>query len=88
MTTQKLPPMRRCMGCMISFPKGTLVRVLRTPDNEIIIDRTGRANGRGAYLCDNVGCFAKARKAKRIERALKCEVPEEVFVRLDNGDEK
>lgn len=78
MTLRKIP-LRRCMGCNESKPKKELVRVVRTSTGEILLDTTGRTPGRGAYVCPCEACFAKARRAKRFERALECEIPEEVY---------
>ena len=55
-------PMRQCVGCGEMKEKKSLIRVIRTPDGTILLDRTGRANGRGAYLCDDPACLAAARK--------------------------
>lgn len=75
-------PIRRCSGCGERFPKNTLIRVLRTPDGEIVLDSTGKMSGRGAYLCKSAACLKKARKAKRIESSLECTIPDEVYDRL------
>ena len=76
-------PVRRCTGCGEHFPKKELIRVLRTPDGEILLDATGKKSGRGAYICRSTQCFKKARKAKRIETALECSIPEEVYNALE-----
>lgn len=76
-------PERRCLGCMQSFPKNTLIRVVRTPEGEVILDFQGKKSGRGAYICKNAACFKKARKAGRIERSLECEIPEAIYDRLE-----
>lgn len=78
MTPRKIP-LRRCMGCNESKPKKELVRVVRTSEGEVLLDLVGRKPGRGAYVCPCTACFAKARKAKRFERALDCEIPDEVY---------
>ena len=80
---EKKQPMRKCSGCGEHFPKGTLIRVLRTPEGEIRLDLTGRSNGRGAYLCRNAECLRKARKARRLESSLDCRIPDEVYTRLE-----
>lgn len=59
--------------------KKELIRILRTPENEIVLDGTGRKNGRGAYLCPSSECLAKAIKSHGIERSLKTEIPQEVY---------
>lgn len=76
-------PLRRCTGCNESKPKKELVRVVRSPEGEISMDLVGKKPGRGAYLCLNVQCLAKARKAKRLERALETEIPAEVYENIE-----
>ena len=75
-------PMRRCVACHQMKDKRELIRVVRSPEGEIFIDPTGKKNGRGAYLCRNSDCIAKARKAKSLSRDLKTEIPAEVFDQL------
>ena len=82
MQTKKIP-VRMCSGCGEHFPKKELVRVVRSPGGELSMDLTGRKPGRGAYLCPKVECLRKARKAKRLERSLACQIPEEVYTRLE-----
>ena len=72
-------PMRQCMGCNEHKPKNELLRVVRDPEGNISLDFKGKKSGRGAYLCFDLGCFKKARKSKRIDRVLECEIPEEVY---------
>ena len=72
-----------CAGCSEHKPKKELVRVVRTPQGEILLDLTGKRSGRGVYVCPNLECLKKARKAKRLERALDCQIPEEVYDRLE-----
>lgn len=81
MTPKKIP-MRRCLGCMESKPKKELIRVVRSSEGELSVDFTGKKNGRGAYICRDVGCFQKAVKAKRFEHAFSCQIPEEIVERL------
>ena len=83
MPSQKKIPVRRCVGCGEHFPKGELVRVLRTPDAEVVLDLTGKKSGRGAYICKKAACLKKARKSKRIETSLECPIPEEVYDRME-----
>ena len=91
MQTRKVP-MRKCMGCSQMFPKKELVRVVKTklsdddaPEEayEISLDLIGKKAGRGAYVCRNSECLKAARKAKRIERALDCQIPDDVYDRLE-----
>ena len=76
-------PERRCLGCMQSFPKKELIRVVRTPDGAVELDFQGKKSGRGAYICKNANCFKKARKAGRFERNLECVIPDTVYDRLE-----
>ena len=70
-------PMRRCIGCMESKPKKELIRVVCNKEGAVSIDSTGRAAGRGAYLCRSTACFAAARKKKAISRSLGADLSEE-----------
>jgi predicted RNA-binding protein YlxR (DUF448 family) len=76
-------PTRRCTGCGEHFPKNTLIRVLRTPEGEIILDLTGKKNGRGAYICKNAACLKKARKSRRIESSLDCRISDELYTKME-----
>lgn len=76
-------PMRMCSGCGEHFPKKELVRVVRSAEGELSVDLTGKKSGRGAYLCHSVDCLRKAKKAKRLERSLACQIPDEVYRRLE-----
>ncbi|MCL2033744.1 MAG: YlxR family protein [Oscillospiraceae bacterium] len=78
-------PVRMCSGCSERKPKNELVRIVRRPDGEIALDETGKKPGRGAYLCGNGGCLKLARKARRLERAFKCQIPEDVYGRLEEA---
>ena len=80
---QKKIPLRMCAGCSEHKPKKELVRLVRTPEGEILLDLTGKKSGRGAYVCPNETCLKKARKARRIERALDCAIPDEVYERME-----
>ena len=79
---QKKVPVRRCVGCNAQKPKKELVRIVRSPEGEVGVDLTGKKSGRGAYLCACASCLAKARKAKRLERAFGVPVPDDVYERL------
>ena len=72
-------PLRMCKGCGEMFDKRTLVRVVRSPEGEVSLDLTGKKSGRGAYLCMNPACLAKARKTGRLHSALDAEISEEVY---------
>lgn len=77
-------PQRKCIGCAERRDKVDLVRVVRTPDGEIRLDSTGRAAGRGAYLCKSKKCLARARKSHRLETNLGVEIPEAVYAALES----
>ncbi len=64
-------------------PKKELVRVVKSPENEIFLDLTGKKNGRGAYICPNIKCLKIARKSKRIERSFECAIPDEIFDKME-----
>ncbi len=78
----KKVPMRQCVGCRQSRDKRELIRIVRTPEGEIKTDLKGKMNGRGAYLCKDSECLAKAFKNKGLERALGVAVPEDIIARL------
>ncbi len=89
----KKVPLRKCTGCGEMKPKRELIRVVKSPEKrgengevlsggEVSLDLTGKASGRGAYVCKNPVCFELARKARRFERSLSCKIPEEVYDRM------
>lgn len=65
------------------MPKRELIRVVRTPEGEIVLDLVGKKSGRGAYVCPKATCFKKARKSKRIENVLECSIPEEIYDEME-----
>ena len=75
-------PMRQCVGCGEMKGKKEMLRIIRTSEDEILLDGTGKKNGRGAYICPNKECFAKAVKVKGLERSLKMAIPKEVIENL------
>ena len=75
MKTAKKTTNRTCCGCGQIFDKKELIRVVRTPEGAVILDSTGKANGRGAYLCRKSECLQLAVKKRALQRALKCEIP-------------
>ncbi len=79
---EKKMPMRQCTGCREMKLKKEMIRVIKTNENEILIDATGRKNGRGAYICPNQECLAKARKNKGLERSFKMAIPAEIYDKL------
>ena len=80
--TKKIPQ-RLCVGCQEMKPKKQLLRIVRTPDELIAIDLTGKNAGRGAYICHDPECLKKARKGKRLEKALKTAIPPDVYARIE-----
>lgn len=76
-------PMRQCVGCREMKSKRELIRVLRTPEGCLMIDATGKQNGRGAYLCKDALCFAKAKKSKALERSFQMSISPEVYRKLE-----
>lgn len=75
-------PMRKCVGCQEMKSKKEMMRVLKTSENEFLLDATGKKNGRGAYICFSKDCLEKAIKSKGLERSFKQEIPKEVYGRL------
>lgn len=75
----KKVPMRQCIGCGEMKSKKEMLRILRTQEGEIILDATGRKNGRGAYICPDPACMEKARKSKGLDRAFKMAVPAQIY---------
>ena len=76
-------PVRQCVGCGEMKNKKEMMRVLRTPEGENVLDKTGKKNGRGAYLCISKECLQKARKNKGLERSFKMSIPNEVYDSLE-----
>ena len=79
MKTKNKTPLRQCTGCREMKSKKEMIRVLRTPENEIVLDATGRKNGRGAQVCLPQDCLEKAVKPRGRERSLKTAIPDEVY---------
>lgn len=91
---QKKQPMRKCVGCAEMFPKRELVRIVKTKLDggddaqdgeelyEVSLDLTGKKAGRGAYICRNTECLTKAVKGKKVQRALSCQIPDELFEKM------
>lgn len=75
-------PQRKCIGCNESKPKKELIRIVKTPEGEMLVDDTGRANGRGAYICNDHECLQKAIKTKGLNRAFKMNVDTDVLIKL------
>ena len=81
---KKLPE-RKCVGCGEHRLKSDLWRVVKSPDGVVSLDKTGKAGGRGAYICHSAACLKKAIKAHRLESNLECAIPEEVYAALENA---
>lgn len=84
----KKVPLRQCTGCGEMKTKKEMIRVIKTPEDEIVIDATGKKNGRGAYICCSSECLKKAIKSKGLERSLKVSIPSEVYEELEKELEK
>jgi len=72
-------PKRTCIGCNEVKLKKELIRVVKNKENQIFMDKTGKANGRGAYLCNNIECLEKAIKSKRLERTFEMQIEEKIY---------
>lgn len=75
-------PERKCMGCAERFPKKDLLRIVRTPEGTVLIDKTGKQNGRGVYICKNLTCFKKVRKVDKLSKSLDVGVTQEIYDEL------
>ena len=78
-------PIRTCIGCNEAKPKKELIRVVKSPTGEVSIDFTGRANGRGAYICNSVSCLEKAVKTKRLSKAFSMQIDAQIYEELLNA---
>ncbi|MFI3201460.1 MAG: YlxR family protein [Eubacteriales bacterium] len=82
-SASKKIPMRQCIGCGELKEKKQMIRVLKTTEGNMLLDTTGKKNGRGAYLCNDKECFQKAKKTKGLERSFKMSIPKEVYDSLE-----
>ena len=87
MSVKKIP-LRQCIGCGEMKSKKEIIRVIKTAEDQILLDATGRKNGRGAYLCPSMECFKKAVKGRGLERSFKMAIPREVYETLENEMEE
>ena len=78
----KKQPQRTCMGCNQKKDKKELIRIVKNKNNEISVDRTGKKEGRGAYICDDVNCLDKLIKSKRLERVFEMSISDEIYESL------
>ena len=76
---QKKIPLRQCLGCREMMSKRELLRVVRSPEGAVTLDRNGKAPGRGAYICPKAECLKRAIKSKALSRALEAEIPQEIY---------
>ncbi len=81
----KKTPMRMCTGCREMKPKRELIRIVKTVDDEIKLDLTGKLNGRGAYICKSCDCLVKAQKSNAFSRAFSCAVSNEIYENLERS---
>lgn len=86
--TERKKPMRKCVGCNEMKDKRELVRVVKNNEGEISLDLTGKKPGRGAYICRKKSCLDAAVKAKRLERALQCRIPDNIYATLRESVEQ
>lgn len=75
-------PQRTCMGCNEKKDKNELIRIVKNKENEIHVDRTGKMQGRGAYICDDIKCLEKVIKSKRLEKVLDINISDEIYESL------
>lgn len=87
MSTKKVP-LRQCIGCGEMKSKKEMIRILKTEAEGVVLDATGRKNGRGAYVCPNMECFQKAVKSRGLERSFKMPIPKEVYESLEKEMEQ
>lgn len=78
----KKQPQRTCMGCNRKKDKKELIRIVKNKENQINVDKTGKQEGRGAYLCDDIQCLDKVIKSKRLERVLERKISKEIYENL------
>ena len=76
-------PLRQCVGCREMKSKRDMIRILKTPEGEFMLDPTGRKNGRGAYICRDAQCLEKAKKSKALDRSFRMSIPMEVYESLE-----
>ena len=80
----KKVPQRKCIVCQDRDNKKELMRIVKNKEGEIFIDLTGKANGRGAYICDNIECLEKAIRSKKLEKAFEMKIEENIYEDLKN----
>lgn len=80
--TEKHIPNRRCIGCRSMLPKEQLIRIVKF-NGKVFIDKTGKADGRGAYFCGNASCLKTAVKSRRLEKSFRMQIPAEIYNSLE-----
>ena len=78
-------PQRTCLGCNETKPKKELIRIVKQNNGNIFVDKEGKANGRGAYICNNIECLNKVMKSKRLEKSFETEINNEIYENLKNA---
>ena len=81
-------PQRQCVGCRTMKDKKALIRVVKTPEGEVVLDVSGKKSGRGAYVCPDSACLKKARKSRALERAFELTIPDEIYDALEQQMEQ
>ena len=79
----KKEPLRMCIACREMINKKDLLRIIKDKEGNIFIDKTGKANGRGAYVCKNIDCLQKLKKQKALNKAFKCPIPDELYTQIE-----
>lgn len=79
---QRKKPLRKCVACQNMVPKNALIRIVRTSNDDVQLDPTGKVSGRGAYLCLSEECWGLAQKKKSLERSLRKKIPEDIYLQL------
>lgn len=82
---KKSKPIRTCIACRQEFEKGDLLRIVRTPEGDFIVDRTGKANGRGAYICKSEECAKKLKKNRLLNRAFGTSISDEIYQAVEEA---
>lgn len=83
MVITKKFPQRQCIGCGEMKNKKEMIRILKTPEGEFVLDASGRKNGRGAYVCPSMECLQKAIRSRGLERSFKMAIPKDVYETLE-----
>lgn len=79
---QRKIPLRKCIGCQNMINKKSLIRIVKNNQNDFFVDKTGKMNGRGAYICQSAACLEMAIKNKGLERSFECKIPDEIYEQM------